>query len=210
MRKNNTITRILTTGLMAIVRVETTERAFEIAEGCIAGGVDVLEISYTNNNAGEIIAALKERYGDSLLVGAGTVLDAETARMAIVNDADFIIAPNFSRTVAKLTNRYQIPYAPGCTSFSEAIEALEYGASFIKAFPISNFYGPQLASIFTTPVPDMPLMASGGANLDNIQEWFERGVQCVGLGGLLTRGSTEEIAENARQLRNKMLEIRIA
>lgn len=208
MKKINTITRILETGLMAIVRVETPERAFEIANGCLAGGIDILEISYTNHNAGEIIAILKEKYGDSLLVGAGTVLDAETARLAILNNADFIIAPTFKESVARLTNRYQIPYAPGCTSFSEAVEALEAGVSFIKAFPISNFYGPQLASVFTTPMPDMPLMASGGANLENIQEWFQNGVCCVGLGGLLTKGSEEEISKNAKQLKQKMLEVR--
>lgn len=201
MRKNQTIMRIAETGLMAIVRVETPERAYEIADGCLAGGIDVLEISYTNNNAGEIIAILKKKYGERLLVGAGTVLDAETARHAILNNADFIIAPTFSKAVAKLANRYQIPYAPGCTSFSEAVEALEYGASFIKAFPISNFYGPQLASVFTTPMPDMPVMASGGASLSNLQEWFKNGVKCVGLGSLLTKGSQEEIAENAKKLK---------
>lgn len=209
MKKNEIVYRIEKTGLMAIVRVETAERAFEIADGCLNGGIDVMEISFTNNNAGEIISILKEKYGDKLLVGAGTVLDAETARVAILNGADFIIAPTFSKAVAKLANRYQIPYAPGCTSFSESVKALEYGASFIKAFPISNFYGPQLVSIFNTPMPDMPIMASGGANFDNIKSWFEKGVKCVGLGGLLTKGSAEEISKNATELRKKMLEVRL-
>lgn len=205
MKKNDTVTRIAGTGLMAIVRVETKERAYEIADGCLAGGIDVIEISYTNNNAGEIIECLKQKYQKRLLVGAGTVLDSETARSAILKGADFIIAPTFSKEVAKLSNRYQIPYAPGCTSFTEAVEALEYGASFIKAFPISNFYGSQLVKVFKTPLPEMPILASGGANLENIQEWFENGVNCVGLGGLLTKGSTKEIAHNAKLLREKML-----
>ena len=120
---------------MGIVRVETIARGIEIAQGCIDGGVDVLEISYTNNNAGEVIRALKEKFGDQLLVGAGTVLDPTTARLAIMDGAEFIIAPTFNKEVQEMANLYQIPYAPGCTSYTEMIEALKAGASFIKAFP---------------------------------------------------------------------------
>ena len=110
------VKRIADTGAMAIVRVKTVERGFEIAQGCLDGGIDCLEISYTLPNAGEVIAALREKYGDKLVVGAGTVLDAETARHAILAGAQFIIAPNLSKEVAIVCNRYQIPYAPGCTS----------------------------------------------------------------------------------------------
>jgi len=199
--KADIINRIEGIGIMAIIRVDTIERGLEIAEGCLEGGVDVLEISYTNNNAGEVIKALKDRFGKRLLVGAGTVLDSETARLAILNGAEFIIAPTFSKDVARLTNRYQIPYGPGCSTYTEAITALEYGASFIKAFPISNFYGSKLVEIFTTPVPNLPILASGGITLDNLAEWIRRGVMSVGVGGLLTKGTKEEIASNARKMR---------
>lgn len=199
--KADIINRIENTGIMAIVRVDTIERGLEIAEGCLEGGVDVMEISYTNNNAGEVIKALKDKFGNRLLVGAGTVLDSETARLAILNGAEFIIAPTFSKDVARLTNRYQIPYGPGCSTYTEAITALEYGASFIKAFPISNFYGSKLVEIFTTPVPNLPILASGGITLDNLAEWIKRGVMSVGVGGLLTKGTKEEIAANARKMR---------
>lgn len=127
---------------MAIVRVETVERAVEIVEGCKAGGITCLEISYTNNNAGEIIKQLKEIYQDEIVVGAGTVLDSETARDAIIHDAEFIISPAFSKEVAQISNRYQISYMPGCTSISEVLEALEAGADMIKAFPTSSLHGP--------------------------------------------------------------------
>ena len=187
---------------MGIVRVETIERGIEIAQGCIDGGVDVLEISYTNNNAGEVIRALKEKFADQLLVGAGTVLDPTTARLAIMDGAEFIIAPTFNKEVQEMANLYQIPYAPGCTTLTEALQALEAGAAFIKAFPISNFYGPQLAKIIKTPVPEMPLMASGGASLDNLQEWLRNGISCVGFGGLLTKGTQAEIAKNAEKIRS--------
>lgn len=187
---------------MAIVRTESIERGKEIAGGCLQGGIDVMEISYTLPNAGEVITALNHAFGADMLVGAGTVLDAETCRMAILAGAKFVIAPNFSKEVARMCNRYQIPYAPGCTTITEMIEALEVGASYIKAFPISNFYGPQLAKIIKTPVPEMPLMASGGASLDNLQEWLRNGISCVGFGGLLTKGTQAEIAKNAEKIRS--------
>ena len=201
MQKAELTKRIAETGAMAIVRVETIERGIEIANGCLEGGVSCLEISYTLPNAGEVIQALRETFQDRLIIGAGTVLDSETARHAILHNAQFIIAPNFSREVAVMCNRYQIPYAPGCTTLTEALQALEAGAAFIKAFPISDFYGPRLVSVFKTPIPYMPILASGGANFDNLHTWFENGVDSVGLGGLLTKGSSADIAENARKLR---------
>lgn len=187
-------------GALAIVRTDSLARAVEIAEGCIAGGIPVMEMSYTLPSAGSIIKELKAKYGLSLCVGAGTVLDSETARHAILNGADFIIAPNFDPQVAKVCNRYQIPYAPGCTSITESVDALSGGAAFIKAFPISDFYGQKLIKVFKTPIPDMPILASGGITLDNLDQWLENGVDVCGFGSLLTKGSTEEIANNAKQI----------
>ncbi|MGZ7441093.1 ketohydroxyglutarate aldolase [Paenibacillus sp. TH7-28] len=192
--------RIINTGVMAIVRTETVERATEIAEGCLEGGVDVLEISYTLSNAGEVIKALNDRFKNKLLVGAGTVLDGETARLAILAGAKFIIAPNLSKEVAVVCNRYRIPYAPGCATVTEMVQALELGASFVKAFPISNFYGPSLVPVIKTPLPYMPILASGGVTLDNLGDWIKNGVDSVGIGGLLTKGSKADIATNARKI----------
>lgn len=208
MYKNNILNRIENTAIMAIVRVETLERAYEIADGCLAGGVDVLEISYTLPNAGEIIKGLNEKYGDRLLVGAGTVLDTETARLAILAGAKFIIAPNYKEEVSRICNRYQVPYAPGCTTLSEMVDAMESGASMIKAFPISNYYGSQLGTVFKTPIPYMPIMASGGVTIDNIIDWFENGIDCVGIGSLLTKGTSSQIEQNARELVEKLREYR--
>ena len=201
MKKVDTTKRIYDTGAMAIVRVETIERGIEIAQGCIDGGIDCLEISYTLPNAGTVISAIKEKFKDKVCVGAGTVLDSETARHAILCGAEFIIAPNYSKEVAMICNRYQIPYAPGCTSITEAVDALTYGAAFIKAFPISDFYGSKLVKVFKTPIPEMPILASGGITLDNLHEYIQNGVDCCGFGGLLTKGSSEEIAENAKKIR---------
>ncbi len=210
MFKTDIITRIEKTGAMAIVRTETIERGIEIAQGCLNGGVDVLEISYTLPNAGEVIEAINKKFNNQLVVGAGTVLDAETARLAILKGAKFIIAPNFSKEVARLCNRYQIPYAPGCTTITEMVEAMEVGASFIKAFPISNFYGPELVSVLKTPIPVMPILASGGITLDNLSDWIKKGTECCGFGGLLTKGTSEEITENAKKIRAIIDETRSA
>lgn len=208
MLKAETTLRIQKTGLMAVVRVETIERGIEVAQGCLDGGVDVMEISYTNNNAGDVIKAIKEKFGDQILVGAGTVLEPVTARLAIMDGAQFIIAPTFDAGVAEMCNLYQIPYAPGCTSYSEMMEALRAGAAFIKAFPISNYYGPSLAKVVKVPVPNTPVLASGGANFDNLHEWFENGVDAVGIGGLLTKGSSADIAANAKKLKAIADEVR--
>lgn len=208
MFKADIINKIEATGVMAIVRTETIERGIEIAEGCLAGGIDVLEISYTLDNAGDVIKALNVKFGDKLLIGAGTVLDEVTARLAILSGAKFIIAPNFSKEVARICNRYQIPYAPGCTSVTEMVEALEIGASFIKAFPISNFYGPSLVSVIKTPIPKMPILASGGVNMDNLVTWIKNGVDAVGFGGLLTKGTKEDITANAKKIREIIVNTR--
>ncbi len=193
MQKMEITRRMYEAGALAVVRAETLERASEIAEGCIKGGVPVMEMSFTLNNAGE-------KYGDDLIVGAGTVLDAETARHAVLCGAQFVIAPNYDEGVAKVCNRYQIPYAPGCTSVTEAVNALSMGAAFIKAFPISDFYGPKLAKVFKTPIPTMPIMASGGINLENLETWLESGADVCGFGGLLTKGTSEDIAANAKKI----------
>lgn len=200
MYKMNIVKKIFDTGVLAVLRVETEERAREIAQGCLDGGVDVLEVSYTNDNAGDIIKFLDGNYGDELLVGAGTVLDSETARLAILSGAKFIISPNFNEEVALLCNRYQIPYAPGCSDYTTMVNALDYGASFIKLFPVARYFGPNIIKELKTPLPKMPILSSGGVTLENTADWFDNGVDVLGVGSLLTKGSQEEITQNAKAL----------
>lgn len=197
-------------GAFAVVRVPTVERGCEIAQGLIAGGVPAMEISYTLPNAGEVIAGIKEKFGDKILVGAGTVMDAATARMAIMSGAEFIVANCLVDEVASICNLYQVPYAPGCTTMTEANHALAIGAAYIKCFPISNTYGTQLVGLFKTPTPWMPLMISGGITLDNLATWVKSGAECFGMGSLLTKGSAEDIAANAACVRRIIDETRAA
>ncbi|MBX8936797.1 bifunctional 2-keto-4-hydroxyglutarate aldolase/2-keto-3-deoxy-6-phosphogluconate aldolase [Enterococcus gilvus] len=206
MQKLTTLSRIYQEKLMAIIRVETIERAQEIVDGCLEGEISCLEISYTNKNAGDIIEQLKAIYQDKIVIGAGTVLDSETARHALLKGAEFIIAPNFNHEVARLCNRYQIPYMPGCSSMTEIVEALEAGADMVKAFPTSSFVGPKVVSTIKTPMPQVPVLSSGGVTLDNVADWLHAGVDCMGIGTLLSKGTQEEIAENARRLRQKVSE----
>ena len=201
MSKLEVLYRIKEEKLMAIIRTTTIERAREIVDGCLAGGVSCLEISYTNFNTGDIIKQLKEEYGDKLLVGAGTVLDSETAKDAISKGAEFIIAPTFSEDVVKFCNRYQVAYMPGCMTMTELVTALEAGVSMVKAFPTASFFGPSIVSTIRTPMPYVPILSSGGVSLDNIDEWMASGVDCMGIGTLLSKGSTEEIKNNAMALR---------
>lgn len=208
MQKATVTQALYDTCAFAVVRVPTIERGLEIAEGLVRGGVGAMEVSYTLPNAGEVIAAIIKKYGDKLIVGAGTVMDPATARLAIMSGAQFIVANCGSDEVAELCNLYQIPYAPGCTTMTEANHALAKGAAFIKCFPISNVYGPSLVGLFKTPTPWMPLMASGGINLDNLAEWVSKGIDAAGMGSLLTKGSSEDIAKNAAAVRRIIDETR--
>ena len=199
MQKAKVTERLAQVGAFAVVRVETVERGLEIADGLVRGGVPAMEISYTNANAGDVIAAVKAKYGDKMLVGAGTVMEAATARLAIMSGAEFVVANMESEEVARVCNLYQVP---------EANKGLEMGAAFIKCFPISNTYGVQLVKLFKTPTPWMPLMASGGINLDNLAEWVRAGVDTCGMGSLLTKGSADDIAKNAAEVRRIIDETR--
>lgn len=200
LQKLNVLNRIVDEKIMAIVRVETIERAFEIVDGCLDGGVSCLEISFTNSNASSVIEQLNQKYEERILLGAGTVLDSETARLAILKGAKFIIAPTFNEDVCQLCARYQVPYMPGCTSMSEALYALEKGADMIKVFPYASILGVELIKAMKVPVPYLPIMASGGINKNNIKEWIQSGAECLGIGQLLTKGSKEEIKKNAQEL----------
>lgn len=201
MIKFERLNRIHQEKIMAIIRVETKERAIEIAEGCLAGEVSCLEISYTNDTAGDMIHFLKETYGTRLFLGAGTVLDGYTARHAIIKGAEFIISPSFSAEVAQVCNRYHVPYLPGCMTMTEVVSAIESGCDMVKAFPTSSLIGPEVIGTIKTPLPNVAVLSSGGVTLDNVHRWLDAGVDCMGIGSLLSKGSSEEIATNAKQLR---------
>jgi len=190
--KYETLTRIKNVGVVAVVRAENADQGQKIAESCIKGGIPAIEITYTVSGATEVIRTLTNTFTpDELIIGAGTVLDSETARIAILAGAKYIVSPAFDSTTCKLCNRYQIPYMPGCMTISEIIHAMEAGADVIKIFPGSVF-GPAFIKAIKCPLPQAELMPTGGVSLDNAAEWIKNGCFALGVGGELTQGAKTE------------------
>lgn len=208
LKKSETLERIINTGIVAVVRAESIAEAVRISSACIEGGVPAIEVAYTVPGATEVIKALKETFpADKLIVGAGTVLDAATARMAILAGAEYIVSPGFDEETAKLCNLYQIPYMPGCMTITEMMKAMQYGADIVKLFPGSAF-GPSFVKAVKAPLPQANIMPTGGVSLDNVEEWFKNGVVAVGAGGKLATGSSESITATAKAFVEKIREIR--
>jgi 2-dehydro-3-deoxyphosphogluconate aldolase/(4S)-4-hydroxy-2-oxoglutarate aldolase len=207
MIKYEILKRIHEVGVVAVVRAESTEKAKKIALACMDCGVDSIEITFTVPGAHKVIEDLTNEFGDKLLVGAGTVLDSETARIAILSGAKYIVSPAFDLETAKLCNRYQIPYMPGCMTIKEMITAMEAGADVIKVFPGSAF-GPSFISAIKGPLPQASLMPTGGVSLDNVDQWIKNGCIAVGVGGNLTKGTSEDMTKAAKEFVNKVKEAR--
>ena len=208
LKKSETLERIINTGIVAVVRAESIAEAVRISSACIEGGVPAIEVTYTVPGATEVIKALKETFpADKLIVGAGTVLDAATARMAILAGAEYIVSPGFDEETAKLCNLYQIPYMPGCMTITEMMKAMQYGADIVKLFPGSAF-GPSFVKAVKAPLPQANIMPTGGVSRDNVEEWFKNGVVAVGAGGKLATGSSESITATAKAFVEKIREIR--
>ncbi|MCF0147329.1 MAG: bifunctional 4-hydroxy-2-oxoglutarate aldolase/2-dehydro-3-deoxy-phosphogluconate aldolase [Clostridium sp.] len=175
-------------GVVAVVRGSTKEIGINISESCIKGNVKAIEVTYTNKFANEIIRELSEKYSNNeeVVIGAGTVLDSETARMAILAGADYIVSPSFNKDTARLCNRYNVPYIPGVMTISEIVTAYENGVDVVKLFP-GNAFGQGYISSIKAPLPYANIMVTGGVNLDNIHTWAKAGVDLVGIGGEINK-----------------------
>lgn len=198
MKRFDVLKRIEEVGVVAVVRASNTETARKISLACMDGGVNAIEITFTVPGAQYVIEDLTKEFGDILLVGAGTVLDSETARIAILAGAKYIVSPGFDLETAKLCNRYQIPYIPGCMTITEMITAMEAGADIIKVFP-GSAYGPSFIKAIKGPLPQAVLMPTGGVSLDNVNQWIQNGCIAVGVGGNLTKGSSEDMTKTAKE-----------
>lgn len=208
LRKGKILERLADIGIVAVVRGESVAEGVRISKACAKGGIPAMEVTYTVPGATEVIKALKEQdVNNEMIIGAGTVLDAATARIAILAGAEFIVSPAFDKETAKLCNLYQIPYMPGCMTITEMTTAMQYGADIIKLFPGSAF-GPSFVKAVKAPLPQANIMPTGGVSLENMEEWFKNGVIAVGAGGKLASGTDEEIIATAQAFRKKLLEIR--
>ncbi|WP_434798739.1 bifunctional 2-keto-4-hydroxyglutarate aldolase/2-keto-3-deoxy-6-phosphogluconate aldolase [Terrisporobacter vanillatitrophus] len=213
MIKINTLKALADCGVVAVVRGNSKEVGVEISKSCIKGGVKAIEVTYTNKFANDIIKTLSEEFEgqDDVIIGAGTVLDPETARVAMLAGAKYIVSPGFSAETAKICNRYKVPYIPGVMTINEVIAAHEVGVDIVKLFPGSAF-GQGYIKAIKGPLPYANIMVTGGVNLDNLDSWIKAGVDSVGIGGELNKlgeeGRFEEITSICESYIAKLNEVR--
>ena len=196
MKKEKVILKMKSERLVAVVRAETKEQGEKIIDSIIAGGINFIEITMTVPGAVDIIKAMCEKYrdNDNVVIGAGTVLDSETARAVILAGANFVVSPGLDIETIKLCNRYRVPMMPGVLTPTEAITALTYGCDIIKIFP-GNLVGASAISSFKGPLPQGEFMPSGGVDVDNVINWINAGACAIGTGSSLTKGAkTNEFA----------------
>jgi 2-dehydro-3-deoxyphosphogluconate aldolase / (4S)-4-hydroxy-2-oxoglutarate aldolase len=209
--KTEVLSKIVESGLVAVIRAEGPEQASRMAEACAQGGAAALEITFTVPGASKVIEHLAKEFRGKILVGAGTVLDPETARIAILAGAEFVVSPAVSTATARLCNRYRVPYMPGAATMGEVIEALECGADIVKVFP-GEVLGPAFVKAVKGPLPQAQLMPTGGVGIENVAEWIKAGAVAVGVGGNLTAGAKTgdfaSITALARQFVEKIKEAR--
>jgi 2-dehydro-3-deoxyphosphogluconate aldolase / (4S)-4-hydroxy-2-oxoglutarate aldolase len=210
-KKSDILKKLIDDGLIAVIRAESREQAARIAEACAEGGVAALEITFTVPGAALAIEHLAKEFSHKILLGAGTVLDPETARIAILAGAHFVVSPALNTETARLCNRYQIPYMPGASTIKEVIDGMECGADIIKVFP-GEILGPAFIKAVKGPLPQAQLMPTGGVSVENVGEWIKAGAVAVGAGGNLTAGAKAgdyaSITRLARQFVEKIKEAR--
>ncbi len=175
--------------LVAVIRAESKEQGVKIVDAVIKGGFKFIEITFTVPNADTLIEALATQYKDTdVVIGAGTCLDSETARLAILKGAQFVVSPAYNEGLVKLCNRYRVPVMTGAQTINEFIEATEMGVDVIKVFP-GDAYTPSIIKSFLGPLPHLNFMPTGGVSIDNVQEWIQNGAFSVGTGSSLTKGA---------------------
>ena len=208
MKKMERLTRIEHAGVVAVVREDSQKRAIEAARAVIKGGIKGIEVTFSVPQADQVIAQLKEEYQNdsSVVIGAGTVLDAVTARLAILAGAEFIVSPCFDQATAEMCNFYQVPYMPGCMTITEMQQAMKSGADIVKLFPANNFT-PQMIKAAKAPLPHVNIMPPGGVNLENIAAWKQAGAIVVGVGGNLFKGVKDENYELVSQTAKQYIEV---
>ena len=207
--KETIISRIRDCGIVAVVRAESSDQARRISDDCLEGGVAAVEITFTVPGAHKVIEQLAATYSSGeMILGAGTVMDPETARIAILSGAQYVVSPYLNIDTVKLCNRYRIPVMPGAMTIKEVVEGMEAGADIIKIFP-GELFGPRIIKAIKGPLPQAQLMPTGGVDLDNVQEWIKAGAAAVGAGSSLTSGAkTGDYASITRKAKEFVAKIK--
>jgi len=202
MIKTEKLNLIRATGIIAIMRAQSPDQLIAAADALNRGGVSAVEVTMTTPGALDVIEQAARRYGEEVLFGAGTVLDSETARVAILASAGFIVAPTLSLDVVALCNRYHIPVIPGCYTPTEMLTAWEAGADMVKLFP-ADVGGPGLIKAILAPLPQLEIVPVGGVTLDTAAEFIRNGAAALGVGShlvnqkLLDAGDMDELTRRA-------------
>jgi 2-dehydro-3-deoxyphosphogluconate aldolase/(4S)-4-hydroxy-2-oxoglutarate aldolase len=193
MNKQETIRQMRDSGVVAVMRGADADAVIDIAEALAEGGVTALELTADTPGVMNLVDEVSDALDDTdVIVGAGTVLDEETARAAILAGAEFVVSPSFHEDVVETCNRYGVPVAPGVATPTEAVEAYQAGADMVKLFPASSL-GPDFLASIKGPLGHIPIMPTGGVGPDNAGDFIQAGAECVGAGSSLV---DDEAIEN--------------
>ena len=204
MQKSAVLQTLRNLGLVPVLRAESEAQALALADAIAAGGVTTLEVTMTVPGAIRVMRTLAEKRPD-ILVGAGTVLDPETARMAILEGARYIVSPALNLRTIEMCHRYSVPILPGALTPTEVITAWEAGADVIKIFPASALGGAKYLKSLKAPLPQVEMIPTGGVSLATAQSFLEAGAFALGVGAdlvdpkAIAQGHPETITENARK-----------
>lgn len=189
--------RVLDSGVVAILRAPSGELLVDVAEALLAGGVEAIEVTFTVPRAERVIEKVAEKLGDRIVLGAGTVLDAETARIAILAGAEYIVSPTVNLDVIRMCKRYSKLAMPGAFTPTEVVTAWEAGADIVKIFP-SDIGGAKYLKAIKAPLPHIRMMPTGGVTLDTARDFLAAGACSLGIGGNLVEQKAMQERDFAR------------
>ncbi len=204
MEKREIFNRMISEGLIPVIRVSSGQEAIEVSDALREGGVTTLEITMTVQGAIDVIKELSQKYKDEIIIGAGTVLDPETGRSALLAGAQFIVSPILNIDLIHLAHRYSAVVIPGTMTPTEILTAWNAGADMVKVFPAAQLGGPEYFKAIRGPFPQILLIPTGGVNLQNAGAFIKAGAVALGVGGeLVDKKALQEkklhvITENAR------------
>ena len=205
MNKEHALHSLLEIGIVPIVRADSAEKALRAAQAICRGGLRALEITMTVPKAIQVIEKVADEFGAEMLVGAGSVLDAETARACMLAGAEFFVTPSLNLKTIEICHRYGKVVMPGALTPTEVLTAWEAGADLVKIFPCGNVGGPKYIKALKAPLPQVPMVPTGGVSLENTAEFLKAGASAVAVGSELcdkqamAAGRYEVIEQNARQ-----------
>jgi len=205
MKKTDVLRRIKDVGLLPVLRAASADEALALAWAIEAGGISAIEVTMTVPGAIQVIEILVREAGDRILIGAGTVLDPETARACMLAGAEFIVSPSLNLKTIEICHRYSVAIIPGALTPTEVVTAWEAGADVVKVFPCSSMGGAKYLKALKAPFPQIELIPTGGVSLSTAAEFLAAGAFALGVGAdlvdakVIAAGTPEIITHNARK-----------